>query len=306
MSYVDHDFASDGADFYPESRFRASFDHAPVGMAHVSPEGRFLLVNDQFCAIAGHSRWSLLADGFQSITHPDDLTSDLVHVRQLLDGRADRYSMEKRYIRGDGETVWVNLTVSLIRDEIGAPDFFFAVIEDLSEIKRAQAEALIDPLTGLMNRRGAIDRLDREIQNALLSHVPLSILYIDLDGFKSINDGHGHAVGDDCLLRVAEALGAGARLESAAARIGGDEFIMILLRTDQHQLLRAATRICEAIRRVGDDQVWRVTASIGGTCLNLCSTISASTVLHRADKAMFAAKRAGKDRYHFAGEGISV
>lgn len=306
MSVLDHRFTVSESAAYPESRFRTSFFCAPVGMAHVAPDGRFLLVNDQFCHIAGHAREALLADGFQSITHPDDLTSDLAHVRQLLEGQTERYSMEKRYIRADGTTVWVNLTVSLIRDARNMPDFLFAVIEDLSDIKRAQAEALLDPLTGLLNRRGIVDRLDREIELAVTAHAPLSLLYIDVDRFKAINDTQGHTSGDACLRGVAEALAAGARLESAAARIGGDEFVMLLPRTNEQQLHEAATRVRKAIRHAGDGQRWRVTASIGGICLSPTSAIPARFVLDRADRAMFIAKRSGRDRYHFAGNGEFV
>jgi len=283
-----------------DQRFEATFAHAPVGMAHVAPDGRFLLVNDQFCAIAGHSRAALLEHGFQKITHPDDLTSDLVHVRQLLEGKADRYSMEKRYIRSDTVVVWINLTVSLIRDAAGAPEFFVSVIEDVSDIKRAQADALLDPLTGLLNRRGLIERMTHEIARAAAMQAPLGLIYLDLDDFKSVNDRHGHAAGDACLLEVAEALGEGARLESAAARIGGDEFILLLPRTDAAQLTHAMDRLQAAIALVGQGRPWTVGASLGGFSLTPDAAVSPAALIERADMAMFEAKRAGRGRNHLA------
>lgn len=305
MSYLAHQFhtrISTGHDSGLERRFRASFDHAPVGMAHVAPDGRFLLVNDQFCLIAGHSRAALLTDGFQNITHPDDLTADLSHVRNLLEGKAQRYAMEKRYIRSNGETVWINLTVSLIRDDQGDPDFFIAVIEDLSEIKRAQAEALIDPLTGLFNRRGIIERLNQEIRIASASRTALGVLYIDLDNFKEINDQYGHSGGDECLLRVAESLTADARIESAAARIGGDEFVMILPRTDRDQLAVAGVRVQSAIRKSASRRPWKISASLGGASMIPFDPISPQQFIGWADEAMFVAKRSGKDRLHISGQ----
>ena len=98
-----------------EERFRSTFEHVAVGIAHVAPGGEFLRVNDRFCEIVGYTREEMLARTFQDITHPDDLDADLEHVQRLLRGEADTYSMTKRYYRKDGQIVWVVLTVSLLR-----------------------------------------------------------------------------------------------------------------------------------------------------------------------------------------------
>lgn len=123
-----------------EERFRATFEQAAVGMAHVSTTGRFVRLNDRFCDIVGYTRDEMLARTFQDITHPEDLDADLEHVQQLLRGEADTYSMEKRYFRKDGECVWVNLTVSLLREHGGDPRWFVAVVEDISRRKAAEAK----------------------------------------------------------------------------------------------------------------------------------------------------------------------
>lgn len=123
-----------------EERFRATFDQAAVGIAHVSAAGRFLRLNDRFCDIVGYERDEMLAGNFESITHPDDLDADLGHVRRLLRGESRTYSMEKRCLRKDGETVWVNLTVSLLRGEAGDPRWFLAVVEDIGARKEAEAQ----------------------------------------------------------------------------------------------------------------------------------------------------------------------
>jgi PAS domain S-box-containing protein len=122
-----------------EARFRATFQQAAVGIAQLTPDGRWLRVNDRFCAITGYSREALLARRFQDITHPDDLEADLAQVQALLEGRIARYSLEKRYIRPDGAVEWVNLTVSLVRDAGGAPDYFISVVEDITPRKQAEA-----------------------------------------------------------------------------------------------------------------------------------------------------------------------
>lgn len=124
-----------------EERFRATFEQAAVGIAHVSPEGRWIRVNQKLCDIAGYAREELLAKTFQDITHPDDLDADLGYVRQMLAGEIQSYAMEKRYFRKDGSLVWINLTVALVRGETGQPEYFISVIEDIT--KRKQAEAAL-------------------------------------------------------------------------------------------------------------------------------------------------------------------
>ncbi|MBN2464176.1 PAS domain S-box protein [candidate division WOR-3 bacterium] len=121
-----------------EERFRATFEQAAVGVAHVSLEGRFIRVNQRFCDIAGRTRDEMLASTFQEITHPDDLDADLAKVHDVLAGNIATYSMEKRYIRKDGSPVWVNLTVSLMREPDGRPRHFISVVEDVSARKRAE------------------------------------------------------------------------------------------------------------------------------------------------------------------------
>ena len=126
-----------------ESAFRATFEQAAVGMARVAPDGRWLQVNQRLSEIVGYSRDELLGLTFQEISHPDDLESDLGYMREMLAGDIDTFSMEKRYIRKDRSIVWINLTVGLVRDRAGAPDYFICVVEDISKRKRAE-EALAE------------------------------------------------------------------------------------------------------------------------------------------------------------------
>jgi len=123
-----------------EGRYRAVFDQVAMGVARVAPDGRFLEANDRFCTIAGYSREDLLELTFQSITHPDDLDSDVAQARAILAGEIDTYSMEKRYVTKGGEVTWVNLTVALVRADGGAPDYFVSIIEDITYRKAIEAE----------------------------------------------------------------------------------------------------------------------------------------------------------------------
>jgi PAS domain S-box-containing protein len=123
-----------------EVRFRATFEQAAVGIAHVAPNGSFLRLNQKFCDIVGYTHDEMLERTFQDITHPDDLKADLEHLQWLLDGDAETYSMEKRYLRKDGVIVWVNLIVSLLHQETGEPDYFISIVKDITVRKELQEE----------------------------------------------------------------------------------------------------------------------------------------------------------------------
>jgi PAS domain S-box-containing protein len=119
---------------------RATFDQAAAGIAHIGLDGRWLRVNDKFCAIVGYPREELLQLAFQAITHPDDLEADLDQMNQMLSGKTKTYTREKRYFRKDGALVWVNLSCSLVRDSADIPKHFISVVEDITERKQAEAE----------------------------------------------------------------------------------------------------------------------------------------------------------------------
>ncbi|TVO60383.1 EAL domain-containing protein [Denitromonas ohlonensis] len=123
-----------------EVRFRATFDQAAVGIAHVAPDGRWIRVNRRLSEIVGYSPEVLLTKTFQDITHPDDLDADLQQLQRTLAGEISGYTMEKRYFHRDGHVIWINLTVSLVRRAEGVPDYFISVVEDISE-RRRSAEA---------------------------------------------------------------------------------------------------------------------------------------------------------------------
>ncbi|MCU0527114.1 MAG: PAS domain S-box protein [Elainella sp. Prado103] len=124
-----------------EERFRAAFEQAAVGIVQANLEGQFVQINQKFCNIVGYTEADLFLKSFGEITHPADLAKDNQHVQRLLNGEASTFVMEKRYIRQDGEIVWVNLSVSLIRNASGNPQYFIGVIQDITDRKQAE-EAL--------------------------------------------------------------------------------------------------------------------------------------------------------------------
>jgi PAS domain S-box-containing protein len=121
-----------------EARFRATFENAAVGIAHVAPNGRWLRVNEALCRILGYPADELVTRSFQDITHPDDLAADLSEVKGMLDGEIDNYGMDKRYLRKDGSIVWARLTVGGVRKSEGAIDYLVSVVEDISARKAAE------------------------------------------------------------------------------------------------------------------------------------------------------------------------
>ena len=121
-----------------EERFRATFEQAAVGIAHVSPEGRFLRLNQKFCDIVGYSCEEMLQRTFQDITHPNDLKTDIEQVNQLMSGESNTYITEKRYIRKNGELTWIHLTFSLVRNEAGEPQWFVSVVKDINERRQTE------------------------------------------------------------------------------------------------------------------------------------------------------------------------
>ena len=128
---------------HSEERYRQTFDNAAVAIAHVGLNGRWLEFNDAICQIVGYSREELLQKTFADITHPNDLGEDWKLARRLARGELSTYTMEKRYIHKNGDPVWVNLTVSLLRDSTGAPLHYISIIENIDARKRAE-QALRD------------------------------------------------------------------------------------------------------------------------------------------------------------------
>lgn len=123
-----------------EQRFRESFEHSAIGMALVSPEGKWVQINKKVSEMLGYTETELLSKTFQDITHSDDLESDLLKVQSLLAGRKSTYQMEKRYYHKNGNIIWVLLSVSLIRDTNGEPLYFVSQIEDITTRKKAEEE----------------------------------------------------------------------------------------------------------------------------------------------------------------------
>ena len=160
-----------------EERFRAAFESAPIGMALVGMDGRWLQANSALCELTGYSLEEILHVGFRDITHPDDHEEDDKQLQLLRNGEIDRYRLEKRFLHTQGFPVWVSFNSSLVRVPGGPPLYLISQVEDISKRKELERQlrhlAQHDPLTGLFNRR----RFDEELTRQLEHHAPLSHLW---------------------------------------------------------------------------------------------------------------------------------
>jgi diguanylate cyclase (GGDEF)-like protein/PAS domain S-box-containing protein len=273
-------------------------DNAPIGMAIVSPAGRFLRVNRSLCEIVGYAEAELLALSFQEITHPDDLPAGSDYAERMLAGELRTYKAQKRYLHRAGHPIWVTLSVSLVRDGDGAPLHFISQIEDVTERHRHEAElerlATHDPLTGLPNRRLFSQRLDAEVASALRHGRPLAVALVDLDHFKQTNDTHGHLVGDRTLEEVSRRLEGVVRHGEMLARVGGEEFAWILPESDVDGALAAVERARDAVGARPFAPVGRLTISVGLAWLG--EGEAPVELYRRADGSLYEAKRLGRNR----------
>ncbi|HEV2861981.1 MAG TPA: EAL domain-containing protein [Pyrinomonadaceae bacterium] len=287
-----------------EERFRSAFDYAAIGMALVSPEGRWLQVNNSLCDIVGYTERELLGMTFQDITHADELGTVSQHVRQLLDGELPAYQTEKRYVHKEGREVWIFLSVSKVRGSQSDSARLIFQVQDITDRRRAEHQllhdAFHDTLTGLPNRALFTDRLKLALARAKrLGAQQFSVLFLDLDRFKVINDSLGHMVGDQLLVGIARRLEACLRPGDTVARLGGDEFTILLEDiADGREAIEVAKRVEKELSlpfNLSGNEVF-TTASIG-IAPSSTGYERPEDMLRDADTAMYRAKSQGKSRH---------
>ncbi|WP_052668473.1 GGDEF domain-containing protein [Nitriliruptor alkaliphilus] len=290
---MDHELAT--ALTLAEERFRLAFDEAPIGIAVVHPDGRFEDINPALCALLDRTREELLGTRLRDLTHPDDLDAPPIEHGDLLAGVTDSYAMDRRYLQRSGAEVWVNLHVSALRDHTGSIERFLVQVVDLTERKALEAKlshaATHDPLTGLPNRRLVEDRLALALAASRRDAGTIAVLFCDLDGFKAVNDTHGHRIGDLLLTTVADRLRGVAREIDTVGRIGGDEFVVVAGSiTDPEDAEQLAARVRRAIEQPVDLEGVHLTprVSVG---LHLADGYDTTDeVLSFADRRMYEAK----------------
>ncbi len=285
-----------------QERFRSAFEHAPIGMALTSIDGRLFRVNRALVQILGRGESELLASSILDLSQPDDREMCRESMTRLLTGATANCQIEQRYLHHDGHPVWVSVSASIVRDVNGQPLYFVSQIEDIAE-RKASGEALAhqavhDHLTGLPNRAYFVECLGRELDRAAQRHERVAVLFLDLDRFKVVNDSLGHSAGDRLLVAVADRLTATMSQNDVVARFGGDEFTILCRNVSSEETAElVAERLADAVGRpvaLMEGEVF-VTASVG-IALSGGAADSPETLLRNADAAMYRAKELGRDR----------
>lgn len=287
-----------------ESRFRTIFDAAGDAIfIHDATDGHLIDVNHRMCEMYGCTREQAL-QATPTTFSANSAPFDPEHARAWLEKAASSGPQSFDWLarRYDGEEFWVE--VNLRRADIGAEKRIIAVVRDISERKRLQHEleflAHHDPLTKLPNRMLLADRLQQALAQTQRAQCLLAIAYLDLDGFKQINDTHGHKTGDRLLTMVAQRLKEQTRAGDTLCRLGGDEFVILLgnLATidECNQIIGRLLGVIAAPYPI-DDLTLRVSASIGLT-LYPFDNADTETLLRHADQAMYVAKQSGRNRSH--------
>ncbi|MFB0619199.1 putative bifunctional diguanylate cyclase/phosphodiesterase [Streptomyces sp. AGS-58] len=288
-----------------EARFRAVFEGAAIGIGIAALDGTVLQVNEALLRMFGASPQSLRGRRVQDWVHPEDAPQTWRLYDELVRGEREHYHMEKAFNRPDGTVLWTNLTVSLLRDADGNPQYQLALMEDTTERRllnlRLRYEATHDALTGLPNRTLFFERLEKALNAG--DGQRFGLCYLDLDGFKAINDSLGHAAGDRLLVEVAD------RLQSCAtapgemvARLGGDEFVALTTGPGtEHEVDELAERIMNAlVTPVSIDGRDLLVRGSLGIVEGPAGERTAAEVLRSADITMYRAKSAGGNRSELA------
>ncbi len=294
-----------------EERFRSAFNYAPIGIGLVSPAGKWLKVNRAMIEILGYSEDEFLASDFQSMTVRDDLGDTLIKVHELLAGKSANYQAEQRYLHKNGHTVWTSWSVSAASDTKSEHPNLIFQIQDITARKSAeeklQHEATHDALTGLPNRAFFMHRLGEALEKCReIKDYKVSVLFIDLDRFKYVNDSLGHLVGDDLLKEIAARLTECMRPADIVARLGGDEFtILVEGKYDINEVTRIAERIQKKFSIAFDLRGHEVYSSASIGILHASEKHQVSEdIMRDADTAMYQAKRAGKARHEVFDENM--
>ncbi|MDR3543290.1 MAG: diguanylate cyclase [Desulfosporosinus sp.] len=301
-----------------EQRSNSVFDHSDIGMSMIDLDGKQFRVNRKLCDILGYSEVEMLTMSYKDTTYPEDLGKETLLMKSLLSGQIDSCHVEKRSLHKEGRIVWNYVTLSLIRDDKKDPSYLIAQIQDITRRKGAEEELLLakvqaekardmaetlartDYLTGLLNRRSFMERLEEEFQRSIRHGRDFALIMADIDKFKSINDTYGHQAGDTTLQEFADCLQTQSREYDFIGRYGGEEFVICLPDTKKEQAAAIAERIRFAVEDrkvlIELNQI-NITASFGVVTLRTHSDNLDSLIL-RADQLMYKSKAEKGNNVH--------
>ena len=279
--------------------FEEFFVSARIGLALADLNGSYVRVNRTYAQLLGRAPEDLVG-----VTLSDVLEDALaVDLAELAEGRRESVQSEQAYTHADGTTAWVLHGVAAVAGPDGAPAWFAVSAQDITERRRAEEElraatealteqAVRDPLTGLANRTLFDERLRGALSRDARTGGSTGVLFLDLDGFKDVNDRYGHAVGDAVLRAVADRLTAGVRPADTVARLGGDEFVVLVEGATPAGMSALVARLSDAVQEPltvrGD------TLDVGvsvGMALAVEGSADPASLVAEADKRMYDVKR---------------
>lgn len=266
---------------------QALFEFSMDGVLFTAPDGRIFAANPAACAMLGMSENEVCQAGRHPLMDPtDERWADALEERR----RTGRVRAQVRMRRADGTTFTTELTSAVFEVADGEPRSC-TIFRDVSELVALMDElhslAIVDPLTGVRNRRGFMLAAKEHLALADRGAVRTMVLFCDVDNMKVINDSFGHNAGDDALVRVAQALCAATRTSDVVGRIGGDEFAMLLYAAGEDDALTVTRRIRSELKV---DRALLVTVSTGALIRDPMDSRSVEALLASADSRMYAQK----------------
>jgi len=281
-----------------EKRFRSIFEKSGVGMNIIARDGRIMDANPVLCSLLGYSLDELKASNVQRLFHPDDADQPC-QLLAAIGNNESRATFVRRFLRKDGATVWAEVTGVWIPGGSDGQGFGVGIIQDITDKKETQAHleylAYHDELTGLPNRTLLLDRLKQSLHYASRSGRLVAVALLNIDRFKSIVDTLGHTSGDQLLCAIAKHLEQAVREGDTVARMGGDEFAILLTDiADEDDVRLVANKILRHLSKPFEIDARKIipTASLG-ISLYPRDSDDVENLLRHADLALGRAKKGG-------------
>ncbi|SAK92913.1 PAS/PAC sensor(s)-containing diguanylate cyclase/phosphodiesterase [Caballeronia pedi] len=285
------------------------FTYSSEAIAITDHQGRIVEVNDAFCSTTGFARNEALGCSFESFLKSEDGIAEFSAI--LLSGTTEHLRIESTGRKKHGDSFVALVTVTAVKANEAMIESFIFLIADVTELrekqKQLEAAAYRDALTGLPNRRSLVTKLEAFIEQCVRTNETFALAFIDLDGFKLINDTQGHDTGDRFLAAIGERLSQSLREGDFLARIGGDEFIAILPGVQSAEHCRGIVeRLLSACSRpILLDRIELTTSCSIGVSFLMDRPTSPVAMLNAADRAMYEAKQYGKNQVCFSAESLS-
>jgi diguanylate cyclase (GGDEF)-like protein/PAS domain S-box-containing protein len=282
---------------------QAIADNLPILIAHIDRNLRYLFNNDVYRQVFGVDPATLLGKPVEAVLAPELFAELLPNFQRALAG--ERVIHDGLIYNLEQGRIWSATYVPDVRN--GEVVGFFVMSQDVTERARLERnlrdKAMLDPLTELPNRRALHEHLERTLAHSAHVSEPLALFFLDLDGFKAVNDQHGHDAGDELLKQVAVRLEHTVRKGDFVCRLAGDEFVVVAHGVPSQEIAgRIAENLCEAIATTFElsQGAVKIGTSLGIALSPAAGSMAAETLLTHADNAMYEAKRRGRNGYRFA------